>query len=116
MPTTPPVPAGGKDRAARVVVPVDVTVELDDGREVEAMVRDISTTGVFLLLDDHLGLGTEVTVELRLPAEDALATTRHRAWGRVVRQGNGGYGLIFLDPDPELTDALGAVCARLGVP
>ncbi len=116
VPTTPPVPAGGKNRAARVVVPVDVTVELDDGRRVEAMVRDISTTGVFLLLDAHLGLGTDVTLELRLPAEDALATTRHRAWGRVVRQGNGGYGLNFLDPDPELTDALAAVCARLGAP
>jgi len=114
VPTAAPPPGGAKDRAARVVVPVDVTIELDDGTHVEAMVRDLSATGMFVLVKALLELGTEVACELRLPGEDALAVNRQRAWARVVRQGEGGYGLLFLDPDPVLTEALVAVCGRGG--
>lgn len=112
IPTVPPPPDGAKDRAARVVVPVDVTIELDDGTQVEAMVRDLSTTGLFVLVKASLDLGAEVACELRLPGDDALVVIRQRAWAKVVRQGDGGYGLLLLDPDPELTEALAKVCAQ----
>ena len=112
-PTPPSLPEGAKDRAARVVVPVDVTIELDDGTKVKAIVRDISTTGLFIVLADPLELGAELTCELGLPSrDDALAITRHRAWARVVRKGAGGYGLELLDPEPELVEAIGALTAR----
>lgn len=115
VPTEPEAPDGAVDRAARVVVPVDVTIELDDGTQVEAMVRDLSTTGLFVLVKATLALGAELACELRLPGEDPLTAVRQRAWAKVIRQGDGGYGLLFLDPDPELIEALAAVCARLAL-
>ena len=112
-PSEPPLPAGARDRAERVVVPVDVTVELDDGRRVAAVVRDISTTGLFIVLGDALAIGAELTCELGLPSpDDPLATSRHRAWARVVRQGAGGYGLELLDPEPDLVEAITALTSR----
>jgi hypothetical protein len=109
-PTVPPLPAGARDRAARVVVPVDVTIELDDGTRVKAVVRDISATGLFVVLPDALDVGADLTCELGLPAPgDPLSTTRHKAWARVVRKGEGGCGLELLDPEPELVEAISAL-------
>lgn len=109
-PTPPSLPEGARDRAARVVVPVDVVVELYDGTKVQAIVRDISTTGLFILLDRALDVGAELTCELGLPSrDDTLAITRHRAWARIVRKGGGGYGLELLDPEPELVEAISAL-------
>jgi hypothetical protein len=109
-PTRPPLPENARDRAARVVVPVDATVELDDGTTVAAVVRDISTTGLFLVLDTPLATGSEITLTLGLPSkDDPLSISRHRAWAKVVRAAGGGYGLVFLDPEPELVEAISAL-------
>jgi hypothetical protein len=109
-PTRPPLPDNARDRAARVVVPVDATVELDDGTTCAAVVRDISTTGLFLVLDAPLATGAEITLTLGLPSkDDPLSISRHRAWAKVVRAAGGGYGLVFLDPEPELVEAISAL-------
>jgi hypothetical protein len=106
-PTRPGSLGGPIDRAARVVVPIDVTIELDDGALVKAVVRDVSTTGMFVIVDAEIALAAEVTVTIGVPARgDALAASTHRAWSRVARRGDGGYGLELLDPEPALVEAL----------
>lgn len=106
-PTRPGPQGGPRDRAARVVVPIDVTIELDDGALVKAVVRDVSTTGLFVFVDAAFEIGAEVTVTIGVPARgDALAASTHRAWARVARRGEDGYGLELLDPEPELVEAL----------
>jgi c-di-GMP-binding flagellar brake protein YcgR len=106
------VPLNARDRANRVVVPVDVTVELDDGSAVQAVVRDISTTGLFVVLLTTLEIDAEIKLELRIPSADDLEVTRHLAWARVVRRGEGGYGLVFLDPAHELVEAILGLAAH----
>jgi hypothetical protein len=96
-------------RAARAVVPVDVTVGLDDGTSIQAVVRDLSTTGLFIALARPLVIGAELRLELRVPGADPLAVSRHRARARVVRHGDGGYGVVLVDPDPELVAAIATI-------
>jgi len=109
-PSAPPRPENARDRATRVVVPVDATVELDDGSTVAAVVRDISTSGLFLHVLTALEIGAELALTLGLPGrDDALAISRHRAWAKVVRAGTGGFGLVFLDPEPDLVESIAAL-------
>ena len=75
------------------------------GTEVAAVVRDISATGLFVRLAAELAIGAEVACELSLPGPD-LSTSHHRAWARVVRKGDHGYGLELLDPSHELVEAI----------
>ncbi len=108
----PPVePLDSRDRAPRVVVPVDVTVELPDGTTRAAVARDISTTGLFLLLRDAVALDAEIGLDLELPAGDGLAVTRHKVWARIKRKNADGYGLELIDPGPDLVDNI-ATLAR----
>jgi hypothetical protein len=111
-PTAPMAPFGARGRAARVVVPVDVTVELADGRRVLAVVRDLSATGLYVVVAGTLAIGDEVRCDLGVPGTDGLSISRHRAWARVVRKGDAnGYGLELLDPEPDLVDAIRALTA-----
>ncbi|MCA9674281.1 MAG: PilZ domain-containing protein, partial [Myxococcales bacterium] len=109
VPRPAPEPAGALERARRVVVPVDVAVELPDGSTRATVARDISTTGLFLMLRDDIDLGAELGLDLELPAGDGLAVTRHRCWARVVRRTGDGYGLVLIDPAPDLIETIAAL-------
>lgn len=115
VPKAQPLPEGARARAARIVVPVDTILHLDDGSTIAAVVRDISTTGLFVPVELEIAIGAEVMLELRLPGiGDALATSKHRAWARVARKGQGGYGLELLDPEPALVEAIAALSGSPG--
>jgi hypothetical protein len=105
----PPEPAEAVERAPRVVVPVDVTVELPDGSTRAAVARDISTTGLFLLLRDAVDVDAEIGLDLELPSGDGLAVTRHKVWARVARKTADGYGLELIDPNPDLVENIAAL-------
>ncbi len=73
------------------------------------MARDISTTGLFLLLRGALAEDAEVGLDLELPTGDGLAVTRHKVWARVVRKASDGYGLELIDPAPDLIEVIAAL-------
>lgn len=68
-------------------------------------VKDISSSGVYLITEDRFAVGT--TLSLTLQKEGPLEKSpEHRitALARVVREGNDGIGLTFAaskDPEPR---------------
>ncbi|MBA3457442.1 MAG: PilZ domain-containing protein [Deltaproteobacteria bacterium] len=100
-PTYPP-------RATRKVVPVDVVVELPGGAFFSTVLRDVSTSGAFMVTKRALEVGTTVALELRIPTPGAVTQSSHRTTARIVRRTDIGYGLAFLDASAALVAAIGA--------
>lgn len=101
-----PEPVAAAPRARRIAVPIDVRIILSDGRRVAGHSRDISTSGLFVLLDEELVVGTEYALELMLPSAEPFMEDVHKARGRTVRRAEGGYGIELVDPAPEMVSVL----------
>ncbi len=114
-----PIPSGPRPRsettprAPRVVVPVDVVIELSNGAFFSTVLRDMSTSGAFVVTKRKLEVGATLGLELRIPTKDAPdAQVTHQATAKIARQTDIGYGLQFVDPTPVLVDAIVAVTDR----
>lgn len=95
-------------RAPRKVVPVDVMIELPDGTFFSTVLRDVSTSGAFIVTKRSLEIGTIVSLELRIPVPRSMKQASHRANARIARRTNVGCGIAFVDPSPQLVAALRA--------
>ena len=102
-PSTPTAP-----RAPRKVVPVDVVVELPSGAFFSTVLRDVSTSGAFIVTKRQLEVGTIVSLDLSIPIPNKLTQANHRTTARIARRTEVGCGLAFIDPTPELVAALRA--------
>ena len=96
------------DRAERKVVPVDVVVELPNGSFFSTVLRDVSTSGAFIVTKRTSGPGKLVTLELRMPDPGKLTQTSHHVQARVARGTELGWGVAFVDASRELVAALRA--------
>lgn len=78
-----------------------------------ANIKDISSTGVYLLTDERWMPGTRIplTLQRRGPIEDDSAR-RITLYGRVVRWGDDGVGLVFTPPTDINFDLWRAVLAN----
>ena len=112
LPALPRLPPNALQRAARVVVPVDVEIELPSGDTFAAVVRDLSTTGLFVVTDHALEIGAVVRLELRLPGTNVLSQASHHASAKIVRRADTGYGMLMLEPSRELVAAIDAIAQR----
>ncbi len=108
LPTSPPIPAQAARVAERVVVPADVEIRL--GTEtVSAILRDLSTTGVYLVTERELEVDMVVTLAIELPTPGVLDVTRYEVAARIVRRAYTGYGMLLVDPSPALVAAIAAL-------
>ncbi len=108
VPTGPPPPANATERAPRIVVPVDVDVQIG-ATTFAAVARDVSTTGVFLLTDRDLPISTFAKLVMQLPTRGTLDVVRHTVTAKVVRRTDTGYGMLLIDPTPALVGAIEAL-------
>ncbi|MBS1120270.1 MAG: hypothetical protein H6Q90_2498 [Deltaproteobacteria bacterium] len=111
LPAVPPLRAGAEDRAARMIVPIDLELTVAGGVAFSAVARDISTTGLFVVTRAELALDTVVTIDIRLPGETVLVQARFGVSARVMRRTDAGYGVMFIAPSPELVAAIVVVTA-----
>lgn len=111
---TPPRPRSSTvDRAPRAVVPIDVTIELANGSFFTTVLRDVSTSGAFVVTKRKLEIGAMLGLELRLPKKDAPETqVIHQASAKIARQTEIGYGIQFVEPEPMLVEAITAVTSN----
>lgn len=58
-----------KDRRYKLEVPVRVKPTAPSKAEIEASSKDISAHGIYLVLSEELELGSELNLEITLPAE-----------------------------------------------
>ncbi len=94
------------DRAERKVVPVDVVVELPNGSFFSTVLRDVSTSGAFIVTKRAIESGKIVTLELRMPNPGKLTQTSHHVQARIARCTELGWGVAFVDATRELVAAL----------
>jgi hypothetical protein len=95
-------------RAPRKVVPVDVVVELSRGAFFTTVVRDLSTSGAFIVTKRALDVGSIITIEMQLPDPDKIAQTTYRVSARIARRTDVGCGVAFVDASRELVAAIRA--------
>ena len=114
-----PIPAGPRPRsettprAPRVVVPIDVTIELSNGSFFTTVLRDMSASGAFVVTKRKLEIGATLGLELRLPTREAPdQQVTHQTQARIARQTDIGYGIQFVEPTPILVEAIVAVTDR----
>lgn len=87
--------------AARLPMVADVSIALRasvlvDQKRVEAVTRDVSSTGLFLVCSMALGVGDALALRVALPGEDEWSLVEHELRGTVVRVESGvGYGIQF---------------------
>lgn len=86
-------------RKERRPVPEFVVYYPDGASQKPAGIKDISSTGVYLLTDERWMPGTRIplTLQRKGPLEEDSAR-RITLYGRVVRWGNDGVGLVFTPP------------------
>jgi hypothetical protein len=101
-------PARATARAERKVVPVDVVVELPSGAFFSTVLRDLSTSGAFIVTRRPIEIGAIVSLELRVPDPGKLTQTTYRVGARIARRTDLGWGVAFVDASSELVDALRA--------
>jgi hypothetical protein len=110
-----PIPAGPAPavapatlRAPRKVIPIDVVVELETGAFFSTTLRDVSTSGAFLVTKRALEVGTIVTLEMKIPTTGSVVQSSHRVNARIARRTDVGCGLAFIDPSPGFLAAIEA--------
>lgn len=106
VPTATPI-----DRAERKVVPVDVVVELPTGAFFSTVLRDVSTSGAFIVTKRTIEPGKVLTLELKVPDPGKLTQSSHRVQARIARSTELGWGVAFIDASRELVVALRAATA-----
>jgi hypothetical protein len=104
----PANPEALKTRAERKVVPVDAVVELPTGGFFSTVLRDISTSGAFIVTKRPIEAGTIISLELRVPDPTTLTLTSHRVAASVARCTELGWGVAFVDASSALIAALEA--------
>jgi hypothetical protein len=111
LPTSPPIPPQAARVAERVVVPADIEVRI--GTETfSALVRDLSTTGVYVVTDHEIQIDSIVTIAIELPTPGVLDVTRYEAAAKVVRRAYTGYGMVLIAPPAALVAAIAALGTR----
>jgi tetratricopeptide (TPR) repeat protein len=93
-------------RAARKVIPVDVVVELPSGSFFSSVLRDLSTSGAFIVTKRTIEVDTIVSLELHLPKSSALSFASYRIDARIARRTDLGWGLAFVRPPTDLVAAI----------
>jgi PilZ domain len=109
IPAPPTPPPDATSRAKRMVVPVDVVIELPTGGFFSAMLRDLSASGAFVTTKRALEVGTVVSLEIRLPGSRVLSEQNFRIDARIARRTELGWGLAFIAPPPELVAGITAL-------
>ncbi len=108
IPSAPPARPVAAPRAPRTVLPVDVVIELPSGAFFSTVLRDISTSGAFVITKRKLDVGDTVALALVVPERSSLRQSRHQVTARIARQSEVGYGLAFVEPSVALVAALRA--------
>jgi len=93
-------------------------VEIERGpatAPIHCYTRDVGTGGLFAVTDARLEIGAEVVVTLGAPsAWEPLRVRAQVSWWREPRgEDPAGFGLGFLDPSPEVIEALGRLVRAL---
>jgi hypothetical protein len=84
--------------APRVVVPADVLLLLGEER-ISAVARDISATGLYVLVERELPVGSTLYLQVQLPvARGSLELSVYQLTARIVRKAPSGYGLELITP------------------
>ena len=109
VPPKPPDPIDAAPRARRISIPIDVRIVLPNGKRVAGHSRDISTSGLFLLVAAELVVGDDYAIELMLPGAEPFTEDEYRARARIARKDEGGYGIELVTPDAKLLAALAAL-------
>ena len=73
-----------------------------DAVETDGLTRDISSGGAFIKDGQSFPLGTEITIQLKLPLEkfkslENVKDVRINISGKVIRTESGGFGVCFGD-------------------
>jgi hypothetical protein len=72
-------------------------------------VRDISTSGLFVVTQHPLELGTTYAATLKLPGKDEWSVRELELRLKITRAVTGlGYGSAFVEPSAELVAAIEA--------
>jgi PilZ domain-containing protein len=87
-------------------VPIDVMIELPSGGFFSTVIRDLSTSGAFVLTKRTVEIGIVIAVDLKLPDPKSLKQTTLRASAKVCRWTALGWGIAFIAPSPELIAAI----------
>ncbi len=98
-------------RALRKVGPIDVVVELPTGGFFSTLLRDLSTSGAFILTKRQLDVGMVVSLEMQIPMPGKATASSHRISARIVRSAEIGCGVAFIDATPEVVAAIRAFIA-----
>jgi hypothetical protein len=98
----------GEVRAKRVVVPIDCVVELPNASFFSTVLRDVSTSGAFIVSKRKLEMEWVVALEMRIPGADPTVLHSFTAKARIARRTDVGYGLQFVDPSKDLVAAIDA--------
>ncbi len=104
VPTPDRQPLPVRERARRMLLPADVRVsseETGDDLALSAITRDLSTTGLFLVTETLVPVGTTLHISLQLPGDDEWSLCDLELTGRVVRQVDHGLGVDFVSPPAE---------------
>ena len=96
-------------RAPRKVVPVDAVIELPNGSFFSTVLRDLSSSGAFIVTKRKLEIDMVVALEMKIPKPGKVAETSHRTNARIARLTDVGCGLAFVDASPELVALLRAI-------
>ena len=98
-----------QNRAPRKVVPVDAVVQLPSGQVFATVLRDVSTSGAFVMTKRPIEVDQVIKLEMRVPLPGKLSQqTLYRTTARIARVTEVGCGLAFVDASPELVAALRA--------
>jgi hypothetical protein len=109
---TSPIPAPSRPdkptapRAPRRIVPMDALVALPDGTTFSAVLRDVSTTGAFIVTKKLLAIGTTIRLEMKVPMTSTMMQVSHRTNAQIVRCSEIGVGVSFVGAPAELVALL----------
>ena len=83
-------------------MPVDATVELPTGEFFSTMLRDVSTSGAFVVTKRALEIGTVIALELEIPMVGTVRVVESPQRAHASRRRTDvGCGLAFVDPPTE---------------
>ena len=105
----PGAPTGADRRTAKRVSLVTQIRTTAGGETLVGYSKDISTGGVFVETEDPLAKGAEVTLRFRLSEDSPIQEVRAAVAYHMAGE---GMGLRFLNPPPELLQAIEAFAAQ----
>ncbi|RMF18827.1 MAG: response regulator [Candidatus Dadabacteria bacterium] len=87
----------------RVRIGLPARLQLADGRDVDVMTRDVSTSGAYFLTSEAADVDSELTVSLRLGFDDAPVVELRGRVVRVAQGEDGGLAVAFDGPESEIS-------------